>query len=61
MYIEDTRAMHECMDLEFRAARLSWFPILERIVVLKIRGCALRGPLLCGDVISRVLREPELP
>jgi hypothetical protein len=27
----------------------------------KIRGCALYGPLLSGDVISRVSRKPELP
>jgi hypothetical protein len=26
----------------------------------KIRGCALCGPLLSGDVISRVLRKLEL-
>jgi hypothetical protein len=27
----------------------------------EIRGCAPYGPLLSGDVISRVLRKPELP
>jgi len=31
------------------------------IKLLKIRGCALCGPLLSGDVIPRVLRELELP
>jgi hypothetical protein len=29
-------------------------------LLLKIRGCALCGPLLSGDVISRVLRKLEL-